>query len=102
MKKNNSGRRSEEMREEYDFAKMRGGVRGKYVERLRQATNIIVLDRDVAAIFPTDDAVNAALRGILDTAKAVRSHGELPNKALQPTTPSAVPSARKKRSPRRG
>jgi hypothetical protein len=102
MKKKNNGRRSEEMREEYDFARMRGGVRGKYVERLRQATNIIVLDRDVAAVFPTDDAVNAALRGILDTAKAVRSHGGLPNKALQPTPPSAVPSARKKRSPRRG
>ena len=102
MKKKNNGHRGEDMRDEYDFAKMRGGVRGKYVERLRQASNIVVLDAEVAAAFPTDDAVNAALRGILNTANAVRSHGGLPNKALQPTPPSAVPSARKKRSPRRG
>lgn len=98
----------EEMRAEYDFATMRGGVRGKYVERLRQQTNIVVLEPEVAAAFPSDEAVNAALRGMLNTAKAVRSHGGLPNKALQPTLlparprRSAVPSARKKRSPRRG
>jgi hypothetical protein len=101
MKKNN-GPTEDDMREEYDFSKMQGGVRGKYLERLRQQSNIVVLDPEVAAAFPTGDAVNAALRGILDTAKAVRSHGGLPNKALQPAPPSAVPSARKRRSPRRG
>lgn len=101
MKRNN-GPPEDDMREEYDFARMRGGVRGKYVERLRRSSNIVVLDPEVVAAFPTDEAVNTALRGMLDTAKAVRSHGGPPNKALQPAAPSSVPSARKKRSPRRG
>ncbi len=96
------------MRPEYDFASMPGGVRGKYIERLRRESNIVVLEPEVAAAFPTGESVNAALRGMLDTARKVRSHGGLPNTALQPTTlpalsrRSAVPSARKKRSPRRG
>jgi len=68
-----------EMRAEYDFASMSGGVRGKYVERLRRESNIVVLEPEVAAAFPTGDSVNPALRGMLDTARTVRSHGGLPN-----------------------
>ena len=96
----------DEMRAEYDFASMSGGVRGKYVERLRRESNIVVLEPEVAAAFPTGDSVNAALRGMLDTARTVRSHGGLPNTALQPTRaaekPRRVLSTRKRRSPRRG
>ena len=84
MKKANQT--NDDMRPEYDFASMAGGVRGKYVERLRRASNIVVLDPEVAEAFPTGDAVNAALRGILHTAKEVRTHGGLPNDALQPKT----------------
>jgi hypothetical protein len=73
----------DEMRPEYDFASMPGGVRGKYVERLRRESNVVVLEPDVAAAFPTGQSVNAALRGMLDTARTVRSHGGLPN-TLQP------------------
>src|SRR6266481_9447961 len=95
----------DEMRAEYDFASMPGGVRGKYVERLRRESNIVILEPEVAAAFPTGESVNAALRGMLDTARTVRSHGGLPNTALQPppagTKPRRVPSARKKRLPRR-
>ena len=79
----------DEMRAEYDFASMRGGVRGKYLERLRRESNIVVLEPEVAAAFPTGDSVNAALRGMLDTARTVRSHGGLPNTALQPTRGAA-------------
>ena len=96
----------DEMQPEYDFASMRGGVRGKYVERLRRESNIVVLEPEVAAAFPTGDSVNAALRGMLDTARTVRSHGGLPNTSLKPTRsaakPRRVPAARKKRSPQRG
>ena len=52
-----------DMRPEYDFASMSGGVRGKYVERLRRESNIVVLEPEVAEAFPTGEAVNAALRG---------------------------------------
>lgn len=75
----------DDLRPEYDFASMAGGVRGKYVRRLREESNLVLLDPEVAAAFPTDEAVNAALRGVLNTTKAVRRHGGLPNKALQPT-----------------
>jgi hypothetical protein len=49
----------EEMLPEYDLT---GGVRGKYVERYRQGTNVVLLDPDVAEKFPTSEAVNEALR----------------------------------------
>ncbi|AFY49646.1 hypothetical protein Nos7524_3872 [Nostoc sp. PCC 7524] len=52
----------DELRPEYDFAQMEGGVRGKYVERYRTKTNIVRLDPDVAEAFPNDEAVNNALR----------------------------------------
>jgi hypothetical protein len=51
------------MRPSYDF---HGGVRGKYVSRYRAGTNVVVLDRDVAEAFPNADAVNRALRALLD------------------------------------
>lgn len=50
------------MRPEYDF---RGGVRGQYVRRYREGTNIVLLDPDVAAAFKSSEAVNDALRSVL-------------------------------------
>ena len=50
---------SDEMREEYDFT---SGVRGKYADRFAEASNVVVLDPDVAAEFKTRQAVNDALR----------------------------------------
>ena len=55
-------KKSDELRPEYDFSKLGGGVRGKYVERYRRGTNLVRLDRDVAEAFPTDSAVNRTLR----------------------------------------
>ena len=88
----------DEMRPEYDFASMPGGVRGKYVERLRRESNVVVLEPDVAAAFPTGQSVNAALRGILHTARTVRSHGGLPNKTLQPPSRAQRKSKAQKKS----
>lgn len=52
----------DELRAEYDFSKLKGRVRGKYVERYREGTNLVLLDPDVAAAFPDAKAVNDALR----------------------------------------
>jgi len=76
----------DDMRAEYDFASMKGGVRGKYTRRAREGTNIVVIEQEVADAFPTERAVNEALKGILNTTRAVRETGGLPNKALQPTS----------------
>jgi len=55
----------DDLRPEYDFSQMKGGVRGKYVERYREGTNLVLLDPDVAAAFPDAKAVNDALRQLL-------------------------------------
>ena len=55
----------DELRPEYDFSQMKGGVRGKYVERYREGTNLVLLDPDIAAAFPDAKAVNDALRSVL-------------------------------------
>ncbi len=68
--KRKSGRRiKDELQPEYDFAKMTGGVRGKYVQRYREGRNLALLDRDVAEAFPNDEAVNAALRAVKKAAE---------------------------------
>ena len=56
----------EEMRDEYDI---HGGVRGKYYERYRQGTNVVLLEPDVAAVFHDSQSVNRALRMLIDVAR---------------------------------
>ena len=76
MKKGNR-KSANDMRPEYDFASMNGGVRGKYAKRYGAGTNLILLDPDLAEAFPTEAAVNDALRAVLKITEMVR----LPNKA---------------------
>jgi len=77
--------RNNDLRPEYDFASMKGGIRGKHVRRFREGTNIVLLEPEVAEAFPTEDAVNEALRGVLNTTRAVRRTGGLANKTLHPS-----------------
>ena len=66
MKKGRSQvRERDTMREEYDF---RSGVRAKYAARYREGVNVVFLEPDVAEAFPSSEAVNRALRAILDVA----------------------------------
>ena len=55
----------DELRPEYDFSQM-NGVRGKYVSRYGEGTNLVLLDPDIAAAFPDAKAVNDALRLLLE------------------------------------
>ena len=64
----------DELRPEYNFAPMKGGIRGKYVERYRQGTNIVLLDPDVAQAFPNDKAVNESLRLSIQVAQRQQSN----------------------------
>jgi hypothetical protein len=59
----------DELRPEYDFSKLEGGVRGKYVKRYQRGTNLVLLDPDVARAFPTEDEVNHALRLLIKVAQ---------------------------------
>lgn len=68
MKNKGSNRERDELRPEYDFSKMPGGVKGKYVERYRRGTNLVLLERDVARAFPNNRAVNETLRAMMKAA----------------------------------
>ena len=85
---------------EYDFAAMKGGVRGKYVKRLRAGSNLVLLEPDVAAAFRTDAAVNKTLRAALDVASAV-APGRLSNSALQRSHSRVTTRAKKTHGSRR-
>jgi hypothetical protein len=49
-------------------------VRGKYAKRIRESTNVVVLDPQVAKAFPNDEAVNSALLGLI---RSTRSAGKV-------------------------
>jgi hypothetical protein len=63
--------------------KMKKGTRGKYHERNRKGTNVVLLEPDLAKAFPTENAVNEALRGVLSTTRAVRRTGGLTDRTLE-------------------
>ncbi len=55
-----------DMLEEYNFSK---GIRGKYTGKYRKGTNVVVIDPDVAEFFPSNEAVNDALRSLIPIIK---------------------------------
>lgn len=59
-----------EMLKEYDFSK---GVRGKYAHRFARGTNVVVLQQDVAKLFPDSASVNQALRLLAQVAARKRA-----------------------------
>jgi hypothetical protein len=84
MRKELAKRRSDDFRPEYDLARLKGGVRGKYYKQATAGTNLVLLDPDVARAFPDSGSVNRALRllhevatkssrGVRTTARARRS-----------------------------
>ena len=75
MNLNQIGSYDDEMLDEYDFS---NGVRGKYVNRFKKGSNIIILDPDVAEIFSDSESVNKALRSI---ARIIRNQMKSHNKS---------------------
>ena len=64
--------RVEQMRAEYEFDYSKA-ERGKYFKRLlKEGSNVVVLDRDVAKAFPDSAAVNKALRSVMKSRKPRR------------------------------
>ncbi len=63
---------------------------GKYLERYRERTDVVLLDPDVAAVFQDSAAVNETLRRLVSLAeemaqsrRAAPRKGSKPNKTLQ-------------------
>jgi alpha-beta hydrolase superfamily lysophospholipase len=55
----------DDLRGEYDRAELKNGVRGKHLKRYQAGTNLALLAPDVRAAFPTDRAVDEALRSLM-------------------------------------
>ena len=70
MNKEIDAEMEDELRPEYDFSQIEGGVKGKYVERYQAGTNLVLLDPNVAQAFSTKDTVNEALRLLMQTPTA--------------------------------
>ncbi len=68
MKKAEAETEEDALRPEYNLSRLKGRVRGKYVERYREGTNLVLLEPDVAAAFPDAKAVNEALRLLIKVA----------------------------------
>lgn len=73
------------MRKQYKREDLGKGVRGKYYAAYSKGTNLVLLSPDVAAAFPTSEAVNEALRGLVQVAKGtvrVTTRSSGPKKAV--------------------
>lgn len=71
MKKVMANPNDSDMLDEYDFS---NGIRGKYAQRYREGTNLVKLDEDVAALFPSAREVNEALRALGKIIKNYETH----------------------------
>ena len=69
-------RRVDDLRPEYELASLTGRVQGKYYERARAGTNLVLLEPEIAEAFPNSRAVNEALGLLLRVARAkgLREH----------------------------
>ena len=61
---------TDELRPEYKRSDFGEFVRGKYADRIKEETNVVLLEPDIAQAFPNDEAVNKALRYLLEIAEA--------------------------------
>lgn len=68
MRKVSSKSAKDELRPEYDLRTLKGGVKGKYYRQAQAGTNLVLVDPDLAEIFPDADSVNRALRVLRDAA----------------------------------
>jgi len=74
--------KADELRPEYDLDRiLKSGIQGKYADRYREGTNLVLLAPDIAEAFATEEAVNEALRLVIrlrklpETAKKTTAKG---------------------------
>ena len=75
MKKASAKRIADDLRPEYDLSQLKGGVRGKYYRQATAGTNLVLIEPELADVFPDTESVNRALRLLVDTAAAAAGPG---------------------------
>ena len=81
MKKAKSS--SDELRAEYKRSDFKSLERGKYYERVKESSNVVVLDPEVAAVFPNSDAVNEALHSLIKLGSRVSRLASAPDRSAR-------------------
>jgi hypothetical protein len=87
MKKASAKRGGEDLRPEYDLTELKGGVRGKYYRQASAGANLVLIEPELASVFPDTASVNRALRLLVEAAKAAApAHRQrrAPKKQLPP------------------
>lgn len=70
MNKTSAKRSSNDLRPEYDLSRLKGRVRGKYYGAAMAGTNLVLIEPELADVFPDTESVNRALRFLVETAGA--------------------------------
>jgi hypothetical protein len=73
MKKKSTKSVDDDLRGEYDLSLLKNGVRGKYYQQATAGTNLVLIDPELATLFPDSESVNRALRLLVDTAQGAAS-----------------------------
>ena len=60
----------DDLQPEYDLSQLKRGVRGKYYRQAIASTNLVLIEPELAKVFPDSESVNRALRLLVDTAEA--------------------------------
>ncbi len=81
MKKASKARRSDDLRPEYDLSQLGPMVRGKYYRQAMAGTNLILIEPELARVFPDSESVNRALRLLMETAEASAAPAPAPRRA---------------------
>ena len=70
MKKALAQEMNDDLRPEYDLSQLKGGVLGKYYREATAGTNLVLIEPELADVFPDSESVNRALRMLVNTAAA--------------------------------
>ncbi len=70
MKKASNNIAKDELRPQYDLSQLKGGVRGKYYRQALTGSNLVLIEPELANVFPNAESVNRALRLLVQTAEA--------------------------------
>ena len=82
MKKRSLTEMKDELRPEYDLKTLlKSAKRNKYAARYREGTNLVLLAPDIAEAFPTEKAVNDALRLVIKLNKIQEKTGRVSSRA---------------------
>ena len=87
MKKTSPKSIDNDVRPEHDLTQLKGGIRGKYYQQASAGANLVLIEPELARVFPDTDSVNRALKLLVDTAAAAasRRRRRAPNKQLNRT-----------------